>query len=136
MPNIPCQSLAQLSSLPEHGAATTLLIVHAVGGLKRILTRKGKSVDKRELLLVDDTDTSMVCTTWGQLAQTIGEILEGTVVLVWRGSISDYNNTRSVSIGAGSEILQDPFLDRAEELRRWYAELSPDHTFRKLSSHF
>lgn len=125
--------LTDLAALAEGSTATTIAVVHALGALKRLVTKRGKTAEKRELLLVDDSGSSMVCTTWNQLARDSGDVPEGTIVVVKNGILSTYNNLRSASIGAGSDVLHDPALARADQLREWYNSLPPDHVFSPLT---
>ncbi|KAG1695176.1 hypothetical protein DVH05_020817 [Phytophthora capsici] len=132
-PSLPYIRLKDLASLSHQDSATTIVAVHSVGGLKRIQSRKGKCLEKRDLLLVDDSGISVVCTTWGHLAQGTNNLVEGSVLIVRNGSVSDYNNLRSLSIAAGSDILQDPACARAEELHNWYVNLPSSYNFHRLT---
>jgi hypothetical protein len=126
--------LAEIVALPDASVVTTIAVVHGVGALKRLATKRGKVTEKRELLLVDDSDFQMVCTTWGQLARDSGDFSKGIVVVIKDDILSSYNNLRSASIGIQSEIMYDPALARAAQLRDWYTHLAPEHSFTPLAS--
>jgi hypothetical protein len=75
----------------------------------------------------------MVCTTWGQLARDSGEFSKGIDVVIKDDILSSYNNLRSASIGIQSEIMHNPALARAAQLRDWYTHLAPDHSCTPLA---
>ncbi|OWZ17906.1 DAN Replication protein, partial [Phytophthora megakarya] len=132
-PSLSVVGVKEWASLPVDSVATAIGVVHRVGALKRIVTKKGKSTEKRDLLLVDNSDMSLVCTTWGQLARDDGSIGEGAVVVIKNATLSDYNNLRTASIGVGSSLLYDPAIAQAEVLRNWYEGLPANHSFTPLN---
>ncbi|KAE9086704.1 hypothetical protein PF010_g19989 [Phytophthora fragariae] len=113
-----------------HGSTvTTLAVVHVVDGLKRVKTKKGAPLEKRDFLVVDDTDTKLVCTSWGMLVRNLSDGVQGQVIMIFKGQISDYNETRSVNIGVPTSVLFEPALTRAQQLLSWYSSLAPNHSF-------
>jgi hypothetical protein len=121
-----------IAAIGEGSTASTIAIIHALGALKRLVTKKGNTSERRELLLVDDSGFKMVCTTWGQLARVTEDHFEGSVIVVKDGIRNTYNGLRSISVGVGSDMLHEPALTRADQLREWYSGLPSDHSFSPL----
>ncbi|KAG1686837.1 hypothetical protein DVH05_023378 [Phytophthora capsici] len=134
VPQIATLCLADVAALNDDVAATTIAVVHGLGGLKRFVTKRGNATEKRELLLVDDSGFEIVCTAWGKLARDISAMPEGTILLLKGAVIGSYKNLRTASIGAGSDVIHEPALPRANCLREWYSSLSADHSFSRLSA--
>ncbi|OWZ24279.1 DAN Replication protein [Phytophthora megakarya] len=120
-------------SEPSFVTATVASLLSDVGPRKTIKTRSGKDTDRREFILVDDTDTEVLCTSWGQMARDIEPAAQGTVLLLQDGKISDYMGTRSVNIGAGASLHFGTALTRSCELTVWLTGISPDHEFGSIN---
>lgn len=81
-------------------------MITEVGILKKVTTRKGRDAFKRDFLLVDDSGTEILCIVWGQSAEELQESLQGRVILLKNGQVSDYVNVRSINAALGTTILQ------------------------------
>lgn len=128
---------SSLSDLLNHalnattpGTSTSFIaITHAIGGSKRVRTKAGKTVDKQEFLVVADTNTRLVCTSWGRTAPKLSDANQGEAVLILDGQVSDYNGTRSVNIEFTASTLFKPTLQRTHQFRAWYSQLPPNPVF-------
>ncbi|KAG3161038.1 hypothetical protein PC128_g20901 [Phytophthora cactorum] len=97
--------LRDLHPLATQASITLIGVIHALGGTKRVASKKGKCVDKTDIVLVDDTAAKLVCTEWQFLARQTTDSCKGQVLLivcvgVWAGGGGDCRTTmeRDLSI--------------------------------------
>ncbi|KAG3069145.1 hypothetical protein PI125_g23288 [Phytophthora idaei] len=65
-------SMERVIDLPSAAIVTVAGIVVAVGSMKRLATKTGRSLDRQEIALVDASNTKAFRTSWGQLARETG----------------------------------------------------------------
>jgi hypothetical protein len=119
-PSFPTIDIADLSSLPPKSEVTVMGILLKIGASKRIMSSKGKALNKRNIVLVDKTQTKLVCTLWGHNALDDLDPAQGKPLLVKHGKLSDYNGARSLSLNVGASMLIDPALEAARDLETWF----------------
>ncbi|OWZ23121.1 DAN Replication protein [Phytophthora megakarya] len=125
-------SLAQVKKLPDKSRIAVIGIVRAVGGLKKFSSKEGRAIEKREFALVDDSNTKVFCTLWGQVARDFEAAKIGRVYALLAVSISDYSGSRSLNLNGGASILPHPAISRSDDLNTWYTTVQPDHAFAVL----
>ena len=79
------------------------------------MTRAGKELIKREIVLVDTSETEVLLTLWGDTATKFSAI--GNPVVAAKGAkVSDFNGVTL----SGMDILVNPDMDIAHELKGWW----------------
>jgi len=85
-------------------------------------SKDGKELVKREIVLADDTATSMGVTLWGDRAKQDDKDFEGQPVIILKGvSVKEWNGGRSGSFAGGTMLLQ-PTQPEAERVRQWWVQ--------------
>ncbi|RLN26940.1 hypothetical protein BBJ28_00002470 [Nothophytophthora sp. Chile5] len=132
--NITCTTIADLGSLASTVGANVIGILLDVAAMKRLKSKKGKTLIKRDVILAGESVTKVICTLWGQHARDDLGPMIGHPFLVIGAQISDYSGTRSISIGAGATVMITPDLPRAKELSVWFDTIADKSAFLRLQS--
>jgi replication factor A1 len=93
--------------------------VKSVGDISTIVTKAtNRELKKRDLQLVDNSNTAITCTLWGKQAEDF-DGQDNPVVLLKGAKVGDYNG-RTLSV-AGSTVMQiNPDTAEAHTLKGWY----------------
>ncbi|CAG8443896.1 10857_t:CDS:1 [Ambispora leptoticha] len=102
-------------------------------GLSEVYSKKSqKSIVKRELILVDQTLTSVKFAMWGKPAQDFnGE--DNPVLAAKKARVGDFQG-RSLSLYQNSVFQINPDIPEAQALRKWFSSLTQKETFQTLSN--
>ncbi|RWS16997.1 Replication protein A DNA-binding subunit-like protein [Dinothrombium tinctorium] len=97
------------------------------------LTQKntGRELKKREISLIDDTETEIRLAFWGNEAENFSAS-EGSVVMVKKARVSDFNGKSLTSVSS-SFVQIDPQLTEAYGLKGWYERMRDNMQITKLS---
>ena len=95
-------------------------VVRSVGDLTTIVAKATqKELEKREVMIVDDSNGEISLTLWGKDAEDFKGV-EGTVLVIKEAKVSEFNN-RSLSVGFNYPALLDPEMDVTQKLKNWYS---------------
>jgi hypothetical protein len=116
-PHYNLTSIGDIIKLPENHFVDMLGVVKSVGSKKCL-----KDKEFCELVLIDDSEFSIVCTLWNEVCSKISnEVKRGTIVLIKAGKTSYKIHGRSVMVGNYSEIKFNPNdIQEAKILDEWY----------------
>ncbi|CAN0530593.1 unnamed protein product [Ectocarpus sp. 12 AP-2014] len=96
-------------------------------------SRAGKQLDKRNLVLVDDTCTEINLTLWGDMAKADGSRWEGNPVVAFKGvKLSDFNGRSLNSLNA-STLVNDPDVPETADLRAWFDAAGGGSSFKSVT---
>lgn len=89
------------------------------GDVQTITTRKdNKELKKRDITLVDRTNTEVALTLWGKQAEDF-EDDSNPVVAVKGAKVGDFNG-KNLSLLTSSVMLVNPDIQESHVLRGWY----------------
>jgi replication factor A1 len=101
-------------------------VVREVRDLCEFTSKKGNDMRKREVVIVDESDTSVEVTFWGDDAtRTMSEdngCVSGVVVAVKQATPSEWEGSLTISAGFTSGVFLSPDHVRTRELRAWHEE--------------
>jgi len=101
--------------------------------VSEVNTKSGKQLQKRDLVLVDDTMRSVRVTLWGNKASEPDANFEGNPTVALKGcKLSDYGG-RSIGTYASTLMVFNPAIEEATGLRNWYEDHSTE-TFISVSA--
>ena len=141
--------LKDLEPLEENSLVDVAAVIRSFGEAQTFTAQKTqKEYTKRDLSLVDESESEIKLTIWGQDA-TRFEHTEGTPVIVKGAKVSTFNG-KSLSASIGCTILMDPKMPVATRLRGkfeprwiscvimnaivdWYERVKHNLTFNSLS---
>ncbi|CAI6335171.1 unnamed protein product [Periconia digitata] len=116
-----------LDSVEKDATIDTIGVLKEVGEVNTITTKANKDFQKRELVLADDSQTSVRLTIWGQTAQSFDVPVDS--ILAFKGvRVSDFGG-RSLSLLSSGTMMVDPDIDEAHKLRGWFNALDQSVTF-------
>ena len=83
--------------------------------MTNLISKAGKELVKREIILVDRSETEVSLTLWGNTAINFSAV--GNPIVAAKGvRVSDYNGVTL----SGGDILVNPDMDLAHELKGWW----------------
>uniref|UniRef100_A0A1I7TVX4 Replication protein A subunit n=1 Tax=Caenorhabditis tropicalis TaxID=1561998 RepID=A0A1I7TVX4_9PELO len=97
-------------------------------------SRAGKTLIKREMELIDESQASAKLTLWGEEATkaNLDEYLQK--VVAFKGVIpKEFNGGYSLSTGGGTRIISVPEIVGVAELYDWYTNTKPSVDFKMVS---
>lgn len=111
--------LAELDHVEKDAFVDVLGVVKDVGQMEEITSKATqKPYSKREISLVDNTNTLVRCTVWGKNAETF-DVAPDTVIAFKGVKVSDFGG-RSLSMLYSSSMMANPDVDEAHNLKGWY----------------
>jgi replication factor A1 len=113
-----------------------LVIVAGVGDVGTITSKKnGNELFKCELTVVDDSNSEVRMTMWGEDAKKSKELFDGCPVVAFKKlRVSDYGG-RSLGYSFGSNMLINPAsVPEAAALKNWFESGGANAPTKKMSS--
>lgn len=112
-------SVGDLQSVENGTTIDVLGVLRDVSDVKQIFSEaKGRSHDKRELTLVDNSNCSVQLTIWGNTALGF-DALTGSVISFKGVRVSEFGG-RSLSLLSSGWMTVDPDIEEAHRLKGWY----------------
>ena len=114
-------NFVKLNSIENQEANST---VDVVGVIKQVnphfelTSRAGKKFDRRDIIIVDDTNYSVSIGLWNQQALDFN-LPEGSVVAIKGVRVSDFGG-KSLTMGFNSTLIANPEIPEAYALKGWY----------------
>lgn len=111
--------LAELERVEKDSFIDVLGVLKEVGKMEEITSKATqKPHSKRDISLVDNTNTSVRCTIWGKNAEAFDIALD--TVIAFKGiKVSDFSG-RSLSMLYSTSMLVNPDVNEAHNLKGWY----------------
>ncbi|CAG8447335.1 5391_t:CDS:10 [Acaulospora morrowiae] len=125
--------IANLMEYEKDRTIDIIGIVKTCHELQSITTKATqKSINKRELDIVDKSGFTVRLTLWGQQAENF-KMSESPVVIVCKNvKVGDYQG-RSLSAYTGTTLLLDPDIPEAKDMRDWYKSTGIHEEFNSFS---
>lgn len=117
----------KISDLTQVAKDTTIDIIgvckHANDVASIMSTKLNKELRKRDITLVDQSNTEVNMTLWGGLAETF-DGSSNPVVAIKGAKVSDFNGV-SLSALSSSVVQVNPDMPQAHSLKGWYDSVGP-----------
>ncbi|XP_043191580.1 replication protein A 70 kDa DNA-binding subunit-like [Amphibalanus amphitrite] len=111
--------ISDLQTMEKTGLVDVIGVCKEAGDLDRIMSRKlSKELTKRDLKLVDQSNTEVTLTLWGSQAESF-DAAGNPVVAIKGARLSDFNGC-SLSSGGNSKLQLNPDIDQTYKLKGWY----------------
>ncbi|XP_063933317.1 replication protein A 70 kDa DNA-binding subunit-like [Zophobas morio] len=112
--------ISEIEKAPKDSLLDVIGIVKEVGDLSAVHTKTGKRLSKRSLTIVDDSQTEISLTLWGENAENFTvPAAEAPVLCVKGARVGDYGG-KNLSAQMSSIITINPDVKEAHRLRGWY----------------
>ncbi|KAK9450595.1 uncharacterized protein V1518DRAFT_414231 [Limtongia smithiae] len=113
-------SLSSLNAVEKDALVDVVAVVKEIRDCSQIVSKSsGRPFDKRDIVVVDQSNFSSVLTAWGALAKEFTATV-GDVVALKGAKVGDFNG-RSLSLLSSSTMTVNPDVPEAHKLRGWYA---------------
>lgn len=131
-PNYTFKPLDKLTEVNNNEFTDVIAVIRDVGDMQHITSRSGRDFDKRELQLVDSSQTSVQCTFWGKSA-TQFSASPGSVIALKGVKVGDFGG-RTLSVGATTGVAINPDIPEGHELKGWFDANGKDQSFSKIKA--
>ncbi|EDW80816.1 uncharacterized protein Dwil_GK11360 [Drosophila willistoni] len=126
--------ISQVSNMENKAAVDTIGICKEVGELQTFTSRTtNKEFKKRDLTLVDMSNSAISLTLWGDDAVNFDGHVQ-PVILVKGTRINEFNGGKSLSLGGGSIMKINPDIPEAHKLRGWFDNGGGDNIANMVSA--
>jgi len=124
--------LQELPNINPSDLVDVIAVVKSTGDLATITTKATqKELQKRELYIIDNSNTQVTCTLWGKQAEEF-DGSEHPVILFKGVRVSDFGG-RSLSLTMNSTMQINPDISEAHSLRGWFDQGNHDEPVTNLS---
>lgn len=137
--NIPSLSydfmpLEKLSSLEPNSLVDVIGVCKSANEVQTLIARTtNKELKKREVLMVDQTNTGITLTLWGSQAESF-DVSRHPVIAVKGGRVNEFGGAKSVSIAMSSVLQMDPDHPEAHRLRGWFDSGGSEEVVNNIST--
>jgi len=107
--------ISDLSAAEKDSSVDVIGVCKSHSELTTLTSKAGKELVKREIVLVDNSQTEVSLTLWGNTATNFSAL--GNPIVAAKGArVSDFNGVTL----SGGNILINPDMDLAHELKGWW----------------
>lgn len=112
-------ALATMAGAEKNSVYDCIGVCHKISDLSSVTSKRtGEEIIKREICIVDTSNTSVAVTLWGKTAEGFTHA-HTPVVAVKNALTSDFNGV-SLSVGSASTMQVDPDIPEAHKLKGWW----------------
>jgi len=120
--------IADLSDLKKDDNVDVIGVLKSVDDAKDFVSRAGKEMTKRDIVIVDQTATEIQVTLWGNTARDFAG--DGHPIVAVKGArVSDFSGVTL----SGGDLLLNPDLTQSHELVSWWENGGRDAATSSLS---
>ncbi|EFO18545.2 replication factor A 73 kDa subunit [Loa loa] len=130
-------SIVRLCNVANHVGEPidVIAIAEKVNDIVEVTARNtGAQLEKRDIILIDASETEITLTFWGEQARTYDKEIEGQTIGIKGAFVKEYNGSLSLSIGNSSRIELNMDCAETANLYRWYRETRPSVQARNLTT--
>ncbi|KAG1705844.1 hypothetical protein DVH05_002409 [Phytophthora capsici] len=127
------KKIADIENVPADSNVDVIGVVRDVGQVNEIMSKAGKQLFKRDILLVDDSNAEIKCTMWNERAQEDCSGWQNQVLAIKGCRVSEYNG-RSISTVSSSNFTVNPAIPEAGHLVTWFSNGGNATQTKSLSS--
>lgn len=91
--------------------------------LMSVTSKEGQELTKREIVIADDSSTSMTVTLWAERAKQEDKVFEGHPVAAIKGvAVKEFLGGRSGSLLQSGALVLNPSFPEAKKAQDWWAQ--------------
>jgi replication factor A1 len=99
-----------------------------------VTSKEGVELVKREIMITDDTATSMSVTLWGDRAKQADSIFDGQPTVVLKSvAVKEFRESRSGSLSSSGELVLKPNMPEAQRVQQWWSQGGASQSLTSLS---
>ncbi|VDO13359.1 unnamed protein product, partial [Brugia timori] len=130
-------SIVRLCNVANHvGESVDIIaIVEKVNDIMQVTARNtGAQLEKRDIVLIDASETEITLTFWGEQARLYDQEIEGQTIGIKGAFVKEFNGSLSLSTGNSSRIELNMECAETANLYKWYRETRPSIQARNLTT--
>jgi len=113
-------SISTLANLETNALVDVIGVCKSSGEVQTLISRNtNRELKKREVVIVDQSNTAVALTLWGSQAEEFDGSLQ-PVLAVRNGRINEFGGGKSVSLLQSSVLQINPDITEAHKLRGWF----------------
>ena len=126
--------ISHIADMEPNSFVDTLGVCRDASDIQRFVARtSGRELIKREITLVDNSNSSISLTLWGDEALNFDSISQ-PVVLLKGARISEFGGGKSLGIVGSTVMKINPDLPLVHKLRGWFDNGGAEHITASISS--
>lgn len=111
-----------------------IAVVKSSSDLQKFTAKNsGKELQKRELTLVDTSNSSVQLVLWGEQAENF-DMYTQPVVLIKSARVAEFGGGKTLGISANGLMVLDPDIEEATKLKIWFASGSAENISTSVSA--
>ncbi|VDK82721.1 unnamed protein product [Onchocerca ochengi] len=129
-------SIVRLCNVANHigEPIDVIAVVEKVNDIIQVTARStGAQLEKRDIILIDTSETEITLTFWGEQARTYDKDIEGQTIGIKGAFVKDFNGSLSLSTAPSSRIELNMECAETANLYKWYRDTRPSIQARSLS---
>ncbi|EJW86244.1 hypothetical protein WUBG_02846 [Wuchereria bancrofti] len=130
-------SIVRLCNVANHvGESIDIIaIVEKVNDIMQVTARNtGTQLEKRDIVLIDTSETEITLTFWGEQARLYDKEIEGQTIGIKGTFVKEFNGNLSLSTASSSRIELNMDCAETASLYKWYRETRPSVQARNLTT--
>ncbi|CAG9540713.1 unnamed protein product [Cercopithifilaria johnstoni] len=130
-------SIVRLCNVANHiGEPIDIIaIAERVNDIMQVTARNtGAQLEKRDVILIDTSETEITLTFWGEQARAYDKEIEGQTIGIKGAFVKEFNGSLSLSTGNSSRIELNMECAETANLYKWYRETRPAVQARNLTT--
>ncbi|CAJ0600083.1 unnamed protein product [Cylicocyclus nassatus] len=114
--------ICPLANVPSHKDENidVLAVVDQIQPVNKFISRQGRECVKRDINLIDQSQTVVQLTLWGEQAENFEDHALGQVISIKGALVKEWNGAFSLGVASASKIELSPQLDEVPALYEWY----------------
>ncbi|XP_060534941.1 replication protein A 70 kDa DNA-binding subunit [Cylas formicarius] len=112
--------IARISQIEVNSHVDVIGVAKSASDLQTFQAKStGRELRKREVTLVDETNSSVSLTLWGAEADTF-DVSSNPVVVIKGAKVTEFGGGKNLSVGIGSQLRINPDLKECYRLKGWF----------------
>lgn len=111
--------IANIGSMEPNTMLDVIGICRDVGDLFQFTSRNGKELKKKEITLVDKSDSSISLTLWGDEAEKFDGVQQ-PVIMLKNARINEFGGGKTLATNSSTVMKMNPDMEESHTLRGWF----------------
>lgn len=125
--------ISEVGNLDAGASVDVIAVCKETSDLVNLTSKAGRDLTKREITLVDQSNTAITMTLWGEEAKNF-DGLEQPVVLIKGAKIGEYGGGKTLGTASGTSIKMNPDIPEGHKLRGWFDNNGLSSDVKQLST--
>lgn len=125
--------ISDIGAMEAGSFVDVIAVCKESGDLVNLTSKAGRDLTKREVTLIDKSNTAITLTLWGEEAKNFNGS-EQPVMIVKGAKVGEFGGGKTLGTASGSSLKMNPDIDEGHILRGWFDNEGPTGEVKQLSS--